>query len=147
MKRAAGSNAFWGQPDTLDDLRFHWGGAYDIAASGDTFTARRRDGRGDLLADPLPERLRQLIRADYEAMPVPRHTVNTALRPREPSPDDDLALDMLALAWDGAYEIWITGGQWQAWHHGAQDQEMLAGTTPEDLNAAIRADWTRRGMR
>jgi hypothetical protein len=144
MKRAAENGTVWGQPDTLDELRFHWGGAYDIAASGDTFTARRRDGRGDLLADPLPEGLRRLIRADYEAMPVPRHTVNTALRPREPSPDDDRALDMLTLAWNEAYEIWITGDQWQAWHHGARDHEMLAGATPEELNAAIRADATHR---
>jgi hypothetical protein len=99
MKRAARNEHVWGQPDTLDELRFHWGGAYDIAASGETFTARRRDGRGDLLADPLPEGLRRLIRAD---------------------------------------------GEWQAWHLGAQDHEMLAGATPEELNAAIRADTTHR---
>jgi hypothetical protein len=144
MKRAAENGTVWGQPDTLDELRFHWGGAYDIAASGDTFTARRRDGRGDQLADPLPERLRRLIRADYEAMPVPRLTMNIALRPREPSSDDERALDILTLAWGQGYEIWVTAGEWQAWHHGAQDHEMLAGATPEELNAAIRADATHR---
>jgi len=37
-----------------------------------TWTARRRDGRGGTLADPLPERLRLRIQADYAAMPVPR---------------------------------------------------------------------------
>jgi hypothetical protein len=57
---------------------------------------------------------------------------------------DDRALDILTLAWGQGYEIWITAGEWQAWHLGAQDHEMLAGATPEELNAAIRADTTHR---
>ena len=36
------------------------------------WTARRRDGRGGTLADPLPEGLLLAIRADYAASPVPR---------------------------------------------------------------------------
>ena len=36
------------------------------------YTAQRRDGKGSTLTDPLPEGLRQLILADYAAMPVPR---------------------------------------------------------------------------
>jgi hypothetical protein len=59
--------------DELDELRFHWGGAYDIAvARGGVFTAMRRDGRGERLADPSPGGLLRQIRADYAAMPVPR---------------------------------------------------------------------------
>ncbi len=37
------------------------------------WTAWRKDGRGSMLADPLPEGLRLRILADYAAMPVPRN--------------------------------------------------------------------------
>ena len=56
----------------LDELRFHWGPAYDIGAAGRVYTARRRDGKGAPLTDALPEGLRLQIVADYERMPVPR---------------------------------------------------------------------------
>jgi hypothetical protein len=59
--------------------------------------------------------------------------------------DEDKALDALTLAWGDEYEIYITGDQWQAWAKGAPLQDMLAGATPDELNAAIRADWARRG--
>jgi len=71
MGRAAASRA-GGGTGALDELEFHLGNAYDIAITGGMWTARRRDGRGDVLADPLPEGLRLRILADYEAMPVPR---------------------------------------------------------------------------
>ncbi len=58
--------------DALEELEFHWGSAYDIAIAGGMWTARRRDGRGGRLADPLPEGLRLRIQADYAVMPVPR---------------------------------------------------------------------------
>jgi hypothetical protein len=70
MGRAAASRAEGA--GTLDELEFHWGSAYDIAVIDGMWTARRRDGRGGTLADPLPEGLRQRIVADYTAMPVPR---------------------------------------------------------------------------
>jgi hypothetical protein len=70
MGRAA-SGRLEGEAGELDELRFHWGSAYDIDVTGGTWTARRRDGRGTL-ADPLPEGLRLRILADYAAMPVPR---------------------------------------------------------------------------
>jgi hypothetical protein len=57
---------------TLDEIRFHWGSAYDVGRDGVMFIARRRDGRGDTLASPLSEGLLLLIRADYTACPVPR---------------------------------------------------------------------------
>ena len=56
----------------LEELEFHWGSAYDIAIASGMWTARRKDGRGGKLADPLPEGLRLRIQADYAAMPVPR---------------------------------------------------------------------------
>jgi len=56
----------------LDELRHHWGEAYDIAADDGMCTATRKDGQGAALADPRPEGLRQRIQADYAAMPVPR---------------------------------------------------------------------------
>jgi hypothetical protein len=65
MRRATGDGV-------LDELRFHWGGAYDITAVGGVFTATRKDGQGGGLTDPLPEGLRLRIVADYERMPVPR---------------------------------------------------------------------------
>ncbi len=71
MGRAAASRA---EEDggALEELEFHWGSAYDVALVDGRWTARRRDGRGGTLADPLPERLRLRIEADYAAMPVPR---------------------------------------------------------------------------
>jgi len=59
--------------------------------------------------------------------------------------DEDRALDALALAWGDAYEIYVTGGQWQAWRAGAGDEDVLTGDTPDELNRAIRADWAREG--
>ncbi len=59
--------------------------------------------------------------------------------------DEDRALDALALAWGAAYEIYVVGGQWQAWRQGAGDQDVLTGSTPDELNRAIRADWAREG--
>jgi len=56
----------------LDELRYNWGEAYDIAADGGMCTATRRDGKGGTLADPFPEGLRLRIVADYGADPVPR---------------------------------------------------------------------------
>ncbi len=58
--------------------------------------------------------------------------------------DEDRALDALRLAWGDSYEIYITDGQWQGWHDDAPDQDILTGTTPDELNRAIRADFARR---
>jgi hypothetical protein len=71
MGRAVASRAEE-NADALAELRFHWGSAYNIGATRGVFTARRRDGRGAILGDALPEGLRLLIVADYERMPVPR---------------------------------------------------------------------------
>ncbi len=59
--------------------------------------------------------------------------------------DEDRALDALALAWGDAYKIYVAGGQWQAWREGSADEDVLTGSTPDELNAAIRADWAREG--
>jgi hypothetical protein len=66
------SPACRGQPTELDEVRFHWGDAYDIDASSGTPTARRRDGKGGTLADPRAAGLMEQIAADYRADPVPR---------------------------------------------------------------------------
>ena len=58
--------------------------------------------------------------------------------------NEDRALDALTLAWGDSYEIYITDGQWQAWHDDAPDQDIITGTTPDELNRAIRADFARR---
>jgi len=146
MGRAEASRA---EDDTgaLDELRFHWGSAYDIGAADGLYTARRRDGKGAPLTDHLPEGLRLRIQADYEAMPVPRDpAVNGAGRQRGmPDADKDQALDALALAWGDAYDIYVVDGQWRAWREGAGDEDVLTGSTPDELNAAIQADNAREG--
>ena len=58
--------------DELEDLRFHWGTAYDISRVGGEFTARRRDARGGALTDLASIGLLGKIRADHAADPVPR---------------------------------------------------------------------------
>jgi hypothetical protein len=71
MGRAAASRAE-GDAEAVEELRFHWGSAYDIDGAGGMYTARRRDGNGVPLADAVPEGLRLRIQADYVALPVPR---------------------------------------------------------------------------
>ena len=71
MGRAAASQAAE-DAGPLEELRFHWGEAYDVGRDGGMCTARRRDGRGGTLTDPSPGGLLLAIRADYAACPVPR---------------------------------------------------------------------------
>jgi hypothetical protein len=62
--------------------------------------------------------------------------------------DTGRALEALRLDWGDAYAvcfddaIGIGGGRWQASRLGAHSIR-LAGATPDELNAAIRADWAR----
>ena len=60
--------------------------------------------------------------------------------------DEDRALDALTFAWGDEYdEIWIHGGKWGAHHKDAGDDDVVTGSTPDELNRAIRADSMRRG--
>jgi hypothetical protein len=61
-----------------------------------------------------------------------------------PAAGETLDLAALVLQWGGTYEIAVTGGQWQAWHKDAAPEDILDGETPDELNAAIRADYARR---
>jgi len=79
MGRAA-SGRLGNDAGELDELRFHWGSAYDIGSEGGAYTARRRDGKGAILADALPEGLRLQIVADYKRMAVPRSILHVADR-------------------------------------------------------------------
>jgi len=94
MGRAAASQAGI-DAGALEEVEFHWGSAYHLAVVDGVCTARRRDGKGGTLTDPVPEGLHLQIVADYRADPVPR----------DPAP-----------------------------------ASTLAGGTPGDLNAEIRAD-------
>ena len=58
--------------------------------------------------------------------------------------DQGKALSALTFALRDLYEIYVVDGQWQAWHDDAPDQDKLTGTTPDELNRAIRADWMKR---
>lgn len=62
--------------------------------------------------------------------------------------DEERAIEALRVAWGDAYAVCFDdaiaagGPRWQAWRLG--DREiMLAGITPDELNAAIQADCTR----
>ncbi len=63
--------------------------------------------------------------------------------------DEERALDALRVAWGDAYAVCFdnatgAGGlRWQAWQLGGE-RTMITGTTPDELNAAIRADCVRR---
>jgi hypothetical protein len=56
----------------LEELRHHWGSAYDIGFERGRWAAQRKDGNGTPLTDSLPGGLREKITADYLASPVPR---------------------------------------------------------------------------
>lgn len=55
----------------LNDLDFHWGEVCDLAVTREGWVAKRLDNDRALVADS-PGELHELIRADYEAEPVPR---------------------------------------------------------------------------
>lgn len=58
--------------DPLDAVKFHWDTAYDIGRDAvGRCRAERRDGLGAVEAKD-PERLNELIAADYRARPVSR---------------------------------------------------------------------------
>ena len=74
----------WERP--LDELRWHWGGAYLISFfEPDNWVAQRRDNRQTLRADS-PADLREKIVADYTAHPVSRSVApGTETRSETPS--------------------------------------------------------------
>jgi len=49
--------------------------------------------------------------------------------------DEDRALDTLALTWGDGYEIYVVDGRWKAWQEGAADEDVLTGSTPDELSA------------
>jgi hypothetical protein len=55
----------------LEELRWHWGTAYDIHGDGDRWTAVRRD-TGATLEATTPDELFTAMHADYFKRPVPR---------------------------------------------------------------------------
>lgn len=71
-------------------------------------------------------------------------------RPGAFSVDTDRALEALRMTWGSSYAICfddaieIGGGRWQAWRIGGHGTR-LTGATPDELNAAIRADCMRGG--
>ena len=56
----------------LNDLDWHWGGAYDLAVTRAGWVAKRLDNNRALVVASSPEELRTLIQADYGAEPVSR---------------------------------------------------------------------------
>jgi hypothetical protein len=56
------------------------------------------------------------------------------------------AAEALRLAWGQAYDIGFADGAWRACRLDGPGT-LLTGTTPDELTAAIRADWARRSPR
>jgi hypothetical protein len=57
--------------------------------------------------------------------------------------DEDRAIEAMRLVWGDAYDIGFADGAWQACRLDG-DGSMLTGTMPDELDAAIRADWSAR---
>lgn len=57
---------------SLENLRWHWGDAYEISFTGSACIARRRDNNHELTADTA-EDLHDLVVADYATQPVASH--------------------------------------------------------------------------
>ncbi len=55
----------------------------------------------------------------------------------------DRAAEALQLAWGQAYDIGFAYGAWHACRL-AGDAYLITATRPDELNAAIRADWQAR---
>jgi hypothetical protein len=55
----------------IAQLRYHWGGAYEISSPNGMFRAMRRDD-GSAVSAPTADSHRTEIRADYHARAVPR---------------------------------------------------------------------------
>jgi hypothetical protein len=58
--------------------------------------------------------------------------------------DQDRALEALRLAWGDAYDISVGDGRWTAVSKDAEAR-VFTGSTPDELNRAIRADWAHEG--
>ena len=67
----------------LEDLRWHWGNAYEITEALGVWRAVRLDNQVALIATD-PGELRDLIMTNYAARPVPRPSLPA---PRHPAPD------------------------------------------------------------
>jgi hypothetical protein len=67
----------------LDNLRWHWGGAYLIHYfKPGRWVAQRKDSHGTISADS-PAELLDLIREDYRQHPVPRDPRPCRLLPED----------------------------------------------------------------
>jgi hypothetical protein len=60
--------------------------------------------------------------------------------------DERRATEALRLAWGQAYDIGFADRAWRACRLDGPGT-LLTGTTPDELNRAIRADWARRSAR
>jgi hypothetical protein len=68
----------------------------------------------------------------------------TGTRHSVPGVDNHRAHEALRLAWGQVYDLGFADGGWHACRLDGDDTTLLTGTTPAELNAAIRADWTAR---
>ena len=67
--------------------------------------------------------------------------MNSTAATREPfTVDVAVVLEALSAAWGVVFDITFTAGRWRATRRDGTG-EPLAGRTPDDLFAAMRADW------
>jgi hypothetical protein len=132
---------------TRDGHRETWPAADTRAAAARlAILARQKQSAqvtGGIHQDGTPERTHDV--SDEAA--ANGQAARTADGSRDPFPVDQArALDALILAWAGQYdEIWCSGGtSWGAHRKDAPDDDVITGSTPEELNHNIRADWQRR---
>ena len=65
----------------------------------------------------------------------------TARAPRDPfTVDTQAVLDALSAQWGAVFRISFTAGRWRATRRDGTG-EPLAGRTPDDLSAGMRASW------
>jgi hypothetical protein len=57
--------------------------------------------------------------------------------------DTDRAIEGLRLAWESTYDLGFADGAWHACRLDGNGA-LITGTTPDELNEAIRADWAAR---
>ena len=78
---------------------------------------------------------------------MPAMQEDSTVHPGVAAGGEDRALGLLRLAWGGGYSVCLdetADPAWMAWPI-ADGTAMLAGRTPDELNAAIRTHWVREG--
>lgn len=119
----------------LDDLSFFWGDIYDFALIRAKWAARTDDGSRTLTASSSEE-LRALVKADYQAHPVPRRDTHEGRAAMDQAQAQ--ALKELDVHWGEFYIITLTSHGWMARRR--DNGHFLVAATPDDLEELMETD-------